>query len=148
MCIRDSDMAIGRITVTGRVEYAEILAGYNVSLTPVNADAQIGAVKVGGSWIASDLVAGAVCDAFPNFGYLSDASIGGGAPGILSKIASITIGGQVFGTPSSVNAGDNFGFVAQAIGAVEIGGYTIAVPTNNTPLAVGETGDVDIHIIT
>jgi hypothetical protein len=145
--------AIGKITIGDRVEDAVILAGYDTNLNPVNADAQIGAVKVGSDWIASDLVAGATNSdlpsgaPFPNFGNASDASIGGGAAGVLSKIASITIGGQVYGTPDSVNATDNFGFVAQAISSVKIGGYAITVPMNGTPLNVGETTDVDIHII-
>ena len=39
-----------------------------------------------------------------------------------SKIASITIAGQVLGTAA---AGDNFGFVAQQIGSVQVGGTVI-----------------------
>jgi len=144
-----AETAIGKISIRGRVEDAVILAGYDTGLSALNAEAQIGAVKVGGDWIASDLVAGAINSdtpagaPFPNFGNASDASIGGGTP--ISKIASITIGGEVFGTLPSVSSTDNYGFVAQAIGPVKIGGVAIAI--GNNPQAVGETGDVDIHVI-
>jgi hypothetical protein len=148
-----AETAISKISIGGRVEDAVILAGYDTGLNAVNSDAQIGAVKVGGDWIASDLVAGAVNSdtpagaPFANFGNASDASIGGGAPGLISKIASITIGGEVYGTPASVSATDNYGFVAQAIGPAKIGGIAIAIGAGNSPQAVGETGDVDIHVI-
>jgi hypothetical protein len=153
----NTDVAIGKITVAHRVEHAQILAGYDTSLTPVNADAQIGAVTVGGDWIASDLIAGAYnkgadhmqggSDDNINFGNADDTIIAGGSAGIMSKIASVTIQGALLGTPVSTNNTDNFGFVAQQIGSIKVGGGAIAIPTNNTPLAVGETSDVDIHII-
>ena len=58
-------------------------------------------VKVGGDWAASNLVAGAINTASGNkiFGDGNDASIGSGNTEITSKIASIVINGQVFGTP-------------------------------------------------
>jgi len=148
-----AEVAIGKISIAGRVEDAAILAGYDTGLNAVNAEARIGAVKVGGDWIASDLVAGAVNSdtpagaPFANFGNASDGAISGGAAGVISKIASITIDGEVYGTPASVSATDNYGFVAQAIGPVKIGGVAIAIGGGNTPQAVGETGDVDIHVI-
>jgi hypothetical protein len=147
------DVAIGKITIGGRIDDTVILAGYDPTLSPVSADAQIGAVKVGGDWIASDLVAGATNSntptgaPFPNFGDANDASIGGGPTGLISKMASLTIGGQVLGTLSSVSSTDHYGFVAQAIGPVKIGGYAIAIAAGNNPQPVGETGDVDIHVI-
>src|SRR4051812_337396 len=54
-----TDVVISKITVTGRVELANILAGFNpVALGATNGDAQIGTVKVGGNWLASNIVAG------------------------------------------------------------------------------------------
>jgi hypothetical protein len=152
--VAPNDVAIGKITVGGNLEDAVILAGYSASLTPLNGNAQIGAVKVGGDWVASDLVAGATNSDLPsgapfaNYGNSSDALISGGVSTILSKIASITIGGQVIGTPNSVSTTDHFGFVAEAIGPVKIGGYAFSVASSTSPQPVGETGDVDIHIIT
>ena len=103
-----SDLAIGRIAIGGRVEFAIILAGYDTRLVPRNADAQIGAVTVGGDWIASTIVAGVV-DGGNGFGNSLDAKIGLGTDtlGIVSKIASITIGGLALGTPSSISSTDS-----------------------------------------
>lgn len=152
------DLAIGHITIGGRVEFANLLAGYDPTLAPVNGDAQIGAVKVTGDWAASNLVAGAMNlgadDAAGgnganadnvNFGDAHDVSIGVGNAGITAKIASITIAGQVFGTPGTVNSTDHFGFVAEQIGPVKISGSLIIRPADLQ--VVGETPDVTIHTI-
>jgi hypothetical protein len=144
-----TDLAIGKISIGGRVEYANIFAGYNIELNPVNGDAQIGAVSVGGDWIASNLVAGAMNAASgnTNFGNGNDASIGGGTTGIIATISRVSIGGQVFGTPISVSVSDQFGFVAERIGSLKIGVHTIALiaGANNDNLGVGETADVVVH---
>ena len=144
-----TDLAIGRIAVIGRVEFASFDAGYDLTITGVNGDAQIGAVTVGGDWIASNLLAGVKNTASGDvkFGDANDSSINAGNPGIVSRIASIAIGGQLFGTPASVNPNDHFGFVAEQIGGMTIGGNSIAIPTNNTPLNIGETTDFSIHIV-
>ncbi len=71
--------------------------------------------------------------------------------GILSKIASITIKGHVFGTPASVSATDHFGFVAEQIGSLTIGttptafSIVLAAGPHNDNLAVGETSDLNVH---
>jgi hypothetical protein len=68
-------------------------------------------------------------------------------PGIISRISSISIGGEVLGTGTGVE----FGFVAEQIGAFNLGGLGIPLlpgPHNDLrPLAVGTTGDVTIHEI-
>jgi hypothetical protein len=51
-------VGIGSVTVFGRVESSQIVAGYDSLGISENADLQIGAVTVHGDWIASDLVAG------------------------------------------------------------------------------------------
>ncbi len=156
-----TDLAIGKISVGGRVEFARILAGYDTSLVAKNADAQIGAVSIGADWIASSLVAGAInlgLDDAPGgaggdadnrvFGDLHDSKITevGEAVAIVSRIASVTIGGQVFGTPGSFSAADRFGFVAEQIGALKIGGGTFGL--DPAPRAdaffVGSTGDATL----
>ncbi len=145
------DLAIGRVTVRGRVEFANILAGYSIVLNPLNGDAQIGAVKVGGDWAASNLVAGVMNTGSGNtkFGDGNDASIGAGNAGIVAKIASITIKGQVFGTPDALSSTDHFGFVAQQIGAFKAGGLTAVLHATAPPLDVLEltpiTGDVSLR---
>jgi hypothetical protein len=159
-----TDVAIGKITVGGRVEFAQVYAGYDAALAPRNADAQIGAVTVGGDWAASSLIAGAVnlgADDAPggtganadnvNFGDIHDHKITGGtdSPGTLSQIGRIRIAGQVFGTPKSLAAGDRFGFVAEQVGALAIGGaaFPLKAAPNADGLLLGRTGDMALHEI-
>jgi hypothetical protein len=154
-----TDVAIASVTVSGRAEYANILGGYNNSFaaTPANGDAQIGAVKIGGDWIASNLVAGAknlgVGDAAGgsgsaadnvNFGDAHDFPIAPGVASVASKIASIAIGGVIRGT---VSANDHFGFVAEQIGSFTVAGVAIPLSSgaHNDNRNIGLTGDVTIH---
>jgi hypothetical protein len=142
------DLAIGKISIGGRVEWANILAGYKADLTAVNGDAQIGPVSVGGDLAASNLVAGAknlgtdnavggtgAAADNVNFGDSHDRSIGPGNGSITASIASVTILGRVFGSPGSVSTTDHFGFVAQRIGLFKVGGIA-------APLTAGPTNDV------
>ena len=144
------DLAIARLTIGGNVEHASIEAGVpNVVIasfgfsSPANADAQIGPVSVGGEWLASNPAAGAAAtDGF--YGDTNDAKLSGSGvrdqADHFSKIASITIAGQIFGTATP---GDNFGFVAQQFGAIRIGGtlFPLTVPHRSL------TADVAIETI-
>ncbi|MEA3188080.1 MAG: hypothetical protein QOD99_1910 [Chthoniobacter sp.] len=155
------EIALKSLTVHGRVERALINAGHFTTSDPFfNGDAQIGRVKIGGDWIASNMVAGAknlgadgmdaTGDDNLNFGDSHDAADSGGVSTLFSKIAKIIIGGSVVGT---VGGTDHFGFVSQEIGLVKIGG--VAVPlapgrsndtsTTNPSFAIGTTGDVSVH---
>ncbi len=119
--------------MNGRVEYAKVLAGYDIFGTARNADAQIGPVIVGLDWIATDLVAGAVSGSDGKFGTIDDARMPGtnGVNGfkdvatLSSKITSVTIGGQAFGTSAS---GDQFGIVAQSNGSFKLKGSLTVFP--------------------
>jgi hypothetical protein len=131
-----SDVAIGRISIGGHVEFASILAGYNTFLAPSNGNAQIGQVKVGGDWVASSIVAGVTDTGTGGFGGAGDTIIGGSAS--IAKIASIVIGGQVVGTPGS----DRFGFVSHTIGSFKAAGFT-------APLLAATAGQFfDLALIT
>jgi hypothetical protein len=144
-----TDLAIGTIHIGGRVEAAQILAGYDIDLSPRNADAQIGGLSVGGDWLASSVAAGA--SPGPDGFGSGDTKISGPGvtdnPGIISRINSISIAGQVLGT----GTGAEFGFVAEQIGAFSLGGLSIPLSpgahNDQRPLAVGTTGDVTIHEI-
>jgi hypothetical protein len=143
-----TDVAIKSVTVNGRVEFARILAGYTFDLSPVNADAQIGSVTVGGDWIASSIAAGVV-DGGNGFGNSLDAKISDAndAPNVVSKISSIVIKGQALGTSGGT---DSFGFVAEQLGKFSVGGTLVVLTPgahNDTSLtdpllAVGTTGDL------
>ena len=128
-----TDIAIKAISISGDVELVNVLAGYNLNSVPTDRHAQIGTVLVGGNWIASNIVAGAVNTPSSNasFGDANDVSIPAASPSdtstALSSIASIKIAGTVAGTPAIDNAGDHFGFVAQQITAVSIGGDKVVL---------------------
>lgn len=140
-------VAIKSITIGGNVEFADILAGYTIA-SATNGDAQIGTVTVGGDWIASNLIAGAKANA-GGFGDADDEKINDGG-GIVSKIGSIIIKGQAFGTVGGV---DHYGFVAKHIGAFKVGGTTVALKPNafndtgSAALEIGATGDLTIREI-
>lgn len=131
---KSTDVALQSLTVGGRVEFALIAAGLNQDLTAEDADAQIGSVKVGGDWIASSLIAGVD----PKDGRVGNGDDVKAAPAIrdqatvFSKIASITITGQVAGDPGDTAV--TYGFGAEEIGAFRVGGVAL-------PLLPGKFND-------
>jgi len=141
-----TNLAIAKLDVKGRVEFTQILAGYNPDGTSVNGDAQIGTVTIGRDWIASDLVAGVTDGGNGKFGDVGDVSIPGGDLDVLSKIASIEIKGQALGT---VGGTDHYGFVAQEIGSLKVGGSKIRLTSGAgndlAGLFVGITGDLEVQ---
>jgi hypothetical protein len=119
-----SDLAIGKISIGGRVEHTQILAGHT-GFAAVNGNAQIGLVTVGGDWRASSLVAGIQDVEADGFGDADDVVISTPpADAIVSRIASVTIKGFVFGTGAT---GDHFGFTAQQIGSFKAGGIKLSL---------------------
>jgi len=147
-----ASLSIQSLTVGGRVEMSDILAGYDWFGAPeaINADAQIGPVVVG-DWIASSLVAGASPGGNDHFGDDDDRILSGLSvnddPDIVSRITSIVIRGTAMGT-TGVSA-DHFGFVAQRIGSFRIGNTVLPLTpgagNDFNGLAVGITGDLRIR---
>jgi len=134
-----ADVAIASVSIGGRVEFGEILAGYGVTLTPTNADAQIGAVTVGHDWIAGSIAAGVVDVNGDGFGNADDAlTSNSDDPNLHSRIGSIVIGGQLMGTTA---AGDHFGFTAEKVGALSIAGTVIPLQAgpHNDDVILGAT---------
>ncbi|MGB8170755.1 MAG: hypothetical protein WCF18_24840 [Chthoniobacteraceae bacterium] len=140
-----ADLAIGSITVGGRVESTNIFAGYSLIFRGLNADAQIGKVSVGGDWVASNLLAGINPGGDSRYGTVDDIELLGGqdfgsgpvkdSNALTSKIASIVIKGGVFGTPGITT--DTSGFGAQEIVSFKLGSVTL-------PLRSGVANDVFI----
>ena len=117
------DIAFGNIVIGGTVRHANILGGYTAdpdyTQAESNPDAQIIGVTVGGDWVASNLVTGVKWN--DNFGDGTDTVIAGTNDSQLSaRILNIKIGGQVIGTAGVTT--DTFGFVAQTITVMTIGG--------------------------
>jgi hypothetical protein len=124
------DVAIKSVTIGGNVERAWILGGVNVNFGAIDGNAQIGAVSVGGDWIASTMESGGTStDGF--FGDANDAEYNGGT---ISKIASIRIKGHVLGEPGT---NQTFGFFAGQIGSFSYNGLTLALTpgAHNDPFA-------------
>jgi hypothetical protein len=69
------------------------------------------------------------------------------AAGVVSRIAGVTIGGQAIGT---LAAGDSFGIVAQAVGAVTVAGTVFATHpgVGNDQFTIAMTGDVAVEEVT
>jgi hypothetical protein len=127
------DPAIGTVSVSGSATYAQILAGYGLSGNTVAGDAQIGTVKVGGDFIASDIIAGVKTQtAGADFGAASDSLIDQPSTtvltdGILSTIASVIVGGQIEGTTGS----GTFAIEAQTIHSIVTGGVKLHIAPGN-----------------
>ena len=138
-------LAIRSLTVGGRVEFARILAGYNIELSGMNGNAQIGPVVVGRDWVASSIAAG-VLPVNGMFADADDSPLFTTDDGIVSRIARITIRGAALGT---LAGGDHFGFVAQQIGSLSVGGTAfplkVGAGSDLTGLAVGVTGDLRVR---
>src|SRR5262249_32341678 len=127
-------------------ELAEIFAGYvfdpnTNDVKPMNADAQVSAVTVGGDWIASSLIAGVTGGTNNVIGDSDDVKMSGTGVkddadnlGAISKIASLVIKGRALGTADST---DNllFGIEAQQIESIQIGGTRV-------PLTIGASNDL------
>jgi hypothetical protein len=145
-----ADVAIGRLTVLGRVEFGLVRAGVDASGTARNADAQVGPVVVGGDWVASSIAAGAVPGANGFFGDADDARMAGvlvkDDPLVASRIASLTVGGRVTGTAGGA---DHYGLVAEVVGAVTVEGTALPLTAGpgNDDVPVGVTGDFRVNEI-
>jgi autotransporter-associated beta strand protein len=116
------DVAIKSLVVSGGVDFLKVLAGYDFTLTGMNADASIGAITVGADWRASTVLAGVKAGADGFAGTDQNAKLTGGGvrdtAEIFSTIASVTIKGQAFG---SISGGDTFGIVAEQITKAKVG---------------------------
>lgn len=147
-----SDQAIGKLTINGRVEFANISLGFDPAGFMKNADAQIGPVVVGHDWIASNLIVGAITGIDGKFGTADDVKMSGSGvkdvSTVFSKVTSLVIGGQAFGTPSG---SDHFGIVAQNIASFKVKGGTTTFPmiagNGNDDFLVGLLGDFRVNEI-
>jgi parallel beta-helix repeat protein len=136
---------IKSLRVAGEVREADVLAGFDSALTAVNPDAVIGAVKVSGNWIASNLAAGVSAGADGKFASGDEAAASPSSkftdlPKLVSRIASIQVGGYIAGTDASDT--DHFAFTAQRIGKLSAGAVTYNLnPTQLDSFQLGKTAD-------
>ncbi len=129
-------IAIAGVSVRGSVTDSIILAGVHRGLSGGNVDVQIGALSVGGDWVRSSAAAGINAGNTGVYGTVDDAlatPFGTNNAAIVSKIASVTVKGHIFGSSDSA---ESWGFVAQSIGKFtrDKTAYTLRPAT--TPLDV------------
>lgn len=122
--VAGTDLALGSLAVSGSVKYAQVLAGFDGTLVPVNGNAQIGKISVGKDWVASSISAGVSDVDGDGYGDSDDMVVNSVSDTTISRIASIVIKGSLQGTPA---AGDQYGFVAEDIGAVQIGSKKVVL---------------------
>jgi hypothetical protein len=134
----------GKVSVGGSVTFGRIQGGFDID-TGTNSDGQITSVTVGGDWIGSDIVVGALPGAGNRFGDGNDTFVlnGNDDPNVFARIGAIVIGGRLRGT--SVG-GDSFAFLAQEIGSLTIAGEKVALAAgrSNDDFLLGATLD---HVV-
>jgi autotransporter-associated beta strand protein len=143
---KGSDVAIKSLKVSGGVEFLRVLAGYDLTLTGLNADAAINSISVSADWRASTVLAGVSAGADGNDGTADDAKLTTigvrDNADIFSAIAKLTIKGQAFGT---IDAADHFGIVAEQITKAKIGKATLKLDRGERDaddvFAIGATSD-------
>ena len=123
--IDKSNVGIKRLKIEGKVNFAEILAGYDGLTTTsfrgqlTSADAQIGTVEIDGSVHGLNIVAGAAPGSDGRFGDATDLLASGpdvrDSARVISRIASIILKGAIV-----VNT-DTFGIIAQHLVSVKLG---------------------------
>jgi hypothetical protein len=139
-----ADGKIGTPTIGGSANLAEILAGYGGDTSgdgrgnPLNADAQIGSVRIVGNLYETSIVAGAIPGGDGLFGKDDAQIIALDRTNIQSKISSVIVGGQIIGTFPSDDA-THFGMVAQHVVSVTVGG-TVSLPLAPGPGTDGGFG--------
>ncbi len=140
-----ASLALTSLLVSGNLEHGDILVGYDRDGLPVNADVSTGAIRIAGFAEASIIAVGVEAGADGMFG-TSDDSLIAAPNGIVARIASLSIGSQIFGTPDDLT--DSFAFAAEQIAIVQVGKAKLAFNSNTTDdFAVGTTGDVRIKEI-
>ena len=133
---------IGTLNVNGHVDHTTILVGYDVSGRALNADVHVSQVSVGTGWSASSLAVGVMAGPDGAFGSADDALIAGGRVHLVSRIGSIRIQGEAFGT---IDGADHFGIVAEQILACRIGGATLSMTPGADAFEVGPTFDLTVR---
>ena len=149
-----TDLAIKSLTIGGRVERAKFSpASIPTTLADAgsNGNASIGAVKVGGDWIASSLAAGVEDDGPSGFGDADDDVINNRRRRRRDHRAHRQHHHQGRRHRHRASAADQFfGFTAQQIGSFKSLGFTApltAGPSNDVVPLSPTTGDVTLREI-
>jgi hypothetical protein len=151
-----SDLAIANLAVGGAATYLDVLAGYGPTVSmgsnvagqplgvPMDGSAQIGTVSFHSTLSASNIVAGATPDSNGQFGTTGDTALPPRTEpfSVISSIAKITVAGTLTG--DSAPATDNFGIVAESVGALSVNSAIVSLANliPGTPILVPSSTNV------
>jgi hypothetical protein len=138
----DTSLTIRSVKTGGSVINTDVLAGYDAQLTAVNRSVHIGALAIGGNWMASNVVAGIARGMDGLFGTADDAPIDPGTMGSfsISRIASVVIKGTVTGGGMA-----KFVFEADQIGSFKFGSTVLQLTNGADDFPVGSATDVHVR---
>ena len=119
--------AIGTIKIGGDVRNADIITGFD-GAGPSRGDANIKSITVGGSVLATNIVAAINPGADEIWGTGDDSLFSPRGSGLIPTIGSITIKGQLLGTPGGV---DGFVITAGLLKSIKIGSVGIPLDSKN-----------------
>jgi hypothetical protein len=112
------DVAIGKLTIGGRAEWMNVLAGYASNTNPINGNAQIGPISIGGDLVASNLIAGVQDINHDGFGNADDVIIGNLSNPSRASPASSSAVWSSARPPAAIT-------LAHTIGSLKINGFVV-----------------------
>jgi hypothetical protein len=136
-------LAIGKLIIGGDVKNADILTGFDGG-GDARSDASIGSITVGGSVIATNIVAAISKGVDGIWGTIDDTTISPSNSSFIPTIGSITIKGQLLG---SYGFEDGFVITAGEIKSIKVGNNKIALGASvlDELTAYGATRDINIR---
>jgi hypothetical protein len=137
-------VALASFSVGGSAVNARVLAGYGTGGSALNPDASISSITVKGNWIASSAVAGVADITGDGFGRNDSPFDGDLTPQVLARIANIVINGTATGTTEPTT--DCFGFTAQQLGRISIGGVPLALTVGRDDVLV-DHANMDFRVV-
>ena len=145
-------VALLAIDIAGSVRDSLIGAGYDLAGSAVNPDASIGTVNIGGNFRTSSIAAGIdAVDAFyansnDQVATATDGPFSGilrGNPAVVARIARVVVGGAVIGASSPTTA--HHGIVAESIGTILLGGFSVPRLADTESISLTRFGDVSVR---
>jgi hypothetical protein len=131
-----TDVAIKSVSIGGDLAYGDILGGQDGDQigqsSYQNGSAQLGAIKIAGNFIGSNISAGFTATG-ENYGKDYAPIAASTIAGVNASIASVTISGQAIGATPLDTTNTVYGIVADVIGSVKVGSAKL-------PLILGAVG--------
>jgi hypothetical protein len=134
--------AIGTLTIGGDVRNAEIVTGFDGE-GPARGDANIGKITIGGSVQATNIVAAVSKGGDGVWGTADDALFFPRDSSLIPTIGSITIAGQLLGSPGGV---DGFVITAGLLKSIQVAGLALPLDPDVIDTIAGYGAGQDLTI--